>query len=150
MSPFVLSHCVKALPQAAANYLLIFPVGLLLFVSFICYRLISSHFRGKMDHLTPKPSQNSRFNVTLDAMFDYFQHQRGAMAQLDLNTKTASRQSDIEERKSVTAVEPCSVEQPYDVFLVLDVEATCLEGGEWSQNDSRTKLTRATSRVSLA
>lgn len=68
-------------------------------------------------------------------MYNYFQHQRGAMAQLDLNTKTSACQSDVDEGKMVTEVEPNSVEQPYDVFLVLDVEATCLEGGECSQFD---------------
>lgn len=110
MSPFVLSNCVKALP--AVNYLLIFTVGLLLFVSFVCCRSIASHSQVKRDHLSSKPSKTSRFSAILDEMYNYFRHQRGAMTQLN----TAKN----------------SVEQLYDVFLVLDVEATCLEGGEWS------------------
>lgn len=117
MSPFVpliVSHCVKALP--AVNYSLILPASLLLFVSFVCYRSIASHSRRKRDHLSSKSPKTCRF---VDGMYNYFKHQREAMTQLDPNIKPAA-----------------STEQPYDVFLVLDVEATCLEGGEWSQNNN--------------
>lgn len=42
----------------------------------------------------------------------------------------STRPLDLNEKHRLVEDTTRRVKQPYDVFLVLDVEATCLEGGE--------------------
>lgn len=55
-------------------------------------------------------------------MHNYFQHQR------------PKAQDSPEEKERVVSETTRRVKQSFDVFLVLDVEATCLDGGELSTN----------------
>ena len=105
-SPFP-DYIPKAL---AANYYLIFP-AVLLVASLLRYKAFG--LRPKAQEGTTLPSRSS----------SKMQHQRPVAQDIDILPSTRLTEPD-EENEDTTRC----VKQPFDVFLVLDVEATCLQG----------------------
>jgi hypothetical protein len=91
----------------AANYYLIFP-AVLLIASLLRYKAFGLRPKARED--TTLPSRSSKM-------------QRSVAQDIDILPSTRLTEPD-EENEDTTRC----VKQPFDVFLVLDVEATCLQG----------------------
>jgi len=105
-SPFP-DYIPKAL---AANYYLIFPAVL----------LIASLLRYKMLGLRPKAQEGT----TLPSRSSSKMHQYPVVQPADIDVLPSARLTEPDVNEDTTRC----VKQPFDVFLVLDVEATCLQG----------------------
>lgn len=128
MSRFVpawVADCVKAL---STNYWLIFPATTLLIASFLCYKTLGSHHKAQRATPSSNATSKSPSGFSFSRMHNYFQHQPPIVQTIDPMPST--RPLDLNEKHRLVEDTTRRVKQPYDVFLVLDVEATCLEGGE--------------------
>lgn len=100
-----------------SNYSLI--CFLLLIASFVCYKALI--IRPELQKGVPLPSSPPSSKMYSRSL------QPSVTVDIRSNITPLTRQLDIDEKQRIAQETTHRVKQPYDVFLVLDVEATCLQ-----------------------
>jgi hypothetical protein len=122
LSQFVPASTPSCVPTAlTVNYhlILFYLPAALLIASLLCCKALGLHPKAKDCIISASESSSS--STTSREMFN---HERAMAQDIDVVPSTGS----IELQKESIVQETKRVKQPYDAFLVLDVEATCLEG----------------------
>jgi hypothetical protein len=138
--PASVTGCPNCVPKGLpVNYHLILLVALLI-TSILYYTTLGQYPKAKKD-----TSKQSSSDIIFSRMHNYFQHQRPVAQDIIV---PSTRPMEPEDKERIVQETTRRVKQPYDVFLVLDVEATCLDGGEQPTTDQPSLPLSYSTRIS--